>query len=117
MTDFRQAYQEGNDRIQVAIKNTHAYNQRTLMSQQDSFIEIAFQVSMFCDRNFVPNLVLSEHIVSSIPLFIEKNMIINKTQLQEARKLASILIGLSENVFNMDAQVLHLFRDSKGRKC
>ncbi|CAF4923582.1 unnamed protein product, partial [Rotaria sp. Silwood1] len=62
---------------------------------------------------FVPasNMIRYDHLLHGIPLYIDRNVPLTDTIIDNGKELAWLLSGLAKDVFNMSVQTIHLFRD------
>ena len=116
MQDFRECQEMGKNLLRAAVKDTRSFAQATLVSPARPPMENTDPDSKFCDGTQGQNLIRSEHILNSVPLFIEKNLKITKKMIEQAGQLTRVLADLATNVFDLNINVIHIFYDSKGRK-
>jgi hypothetical protein len=67
-----------------------------------------------CETISAINLIRFKNRFHSIPLFFEKNVIINDKMIKQADQLAWLLFGLATQVFKIPLNTIHLFRDING---
>jgi len=62
---------------------------------------------------FIPasTMIRYEHLLHGISLYIDHNVIVTDTMIEQGKQLAWLLSGLAKHVFNMSAEAIHLFRD------
>ncbi|CAF1073633.1 unnamed protein product [Rotaria sordida] len=62
---------------------------------------------------FVPasTMIRYDHYLHGISLYIDRNVTLTETMIDQGKQLAQLLSGLAKDVFNMSVQTMHLFRD------
>lgn len=110
--DFNR-YQIKNDtKLFSTLKKGRAYTQ-TKFTQQE---HVKNEIDHSCEA--VPSANMTRHKESfhSIPLYVERNVVVTDKMLDQARQLAWALVGLAQHVFKIPIETLHLYRDIDGGK-
>jgi hypothetical protein len=74
------------------------------------------EINHSCEAVPSANMTRYKELFHSIPLYIERNVLITEKMLDQAKQLAWVLIGLANHVFKIPIETLHLYRDIDGGK-
>jgi hypothetical protein len=67
-----------------------------------------------CEATLAMDMIRYKDFFHSIPLFLDKNIIVTEQMIYQAEQLACLLAGLATCVFEIPINTMHLFRDIDG---
>jgi len=67
-----------------------------------------------CETMPAMDMIRYKDLFHSIPLFLDKNIIITEQMIYQAEQLACLLAGLATCVFEISINTIHLFQDIDG---
>ncbi len=107
--------------IEQKIQNTnHHYHEShmEMTGRVENFNhhQIKDEIDHSCEAVPSANMTRYKQLFHSIPLYIERNVLITEKMLDQARQLAWVLVGLANHVFKIPIETLHLYRDIDGGK-
>ncbi|CAF4828726.1 unnamed protein product, partial [Rotaria sp. Silwood1] len=94
------------------LKKGRAYTQTKFIQQE----HVKDEIDHSCEAIPSANMTRYKDLFHSIPLYIERNVIITNKMFDQAKQLAWILIGLANHVFKIPIETLHLYRDIDGAR-
>ncbi|CAF1578903.1 unnamed protein product, partial [Adineta ricciae] len=106
MPDFRDVENEKQHHWNK-IYQIQSYNHSKLIQLEHTKTEI----STACEQIPPENMTRFNRTIHSIPLYVEQNVVITETMVDQAHQLAFLLINLAIRVFKISKKTLHLFRD------
>jgi hypothetical protein len=94
------------------LKKGRAYTQTKFIQQE----HVRDEINHSCEAVPSANMTRYKELFHSIPLYIERNVLITDRMINQAKQLAWLLIGLANHVFKIPIETLHLYRDIDGGK-
>ncbi|CAF1186151.1 unnamed protein product [Adineta steineri] len=110
ITNFRHAI-EDEENLMKKIHQGQSYNRSRFVQSECTKTEIC----TMCGYYPAANMIRFPDVLHSIPLYVEKDVSVSKTMIDQAKQLAYLLNGLATNVFKISIKTVHLFRDINGR--
>ncbi|CAF1681735.1 unnamed protein product, partial [Adineta ricciae] len=111
MPNFESVQKEGQHNLNN-IYRIQSYNHPKLIQLEHTKTEICIA----CEQVPPANMTRFSKTIHSIPLYVEQNVVITETMVDQAHQLAFLLINLATRVFKISKKTLHLFRDVDSSK-
>jgi DUF438 domain-containing protein len=112
VTNFNNDSLKDDKRFLSTLTQCRAYTQ-TKFTQQE---HVRDDIDHSCEAVPSANMTRYKNLFHSIPLYVEKNILINDCLLDRAQQLAWLLTNLAKHVFRISVDTLHLYRDIDGGK-
>jgi hypothetical protein len=110
--DFNHHQIKDDTKLFSILKKGRTYTQTKFIQQE----HVKDEIDHSCEAVPSANMTRYKELFHSIPLYIERNVLITEKMLDQAKQLAWILIGLANHVFKISIETLHLYRDIDGGK-
>jgi hypothetical protein len=110
--DFNRHQIKDDMKLFSMLKKGRAYTQTKFIQQE----HVKDEIDHSCEAVPSANMTRYKELFHSIPLYIERNVLVTEKMLDQARQLAWILVGLANHVFKIPIETLHLYRDINGGK-
>jgi hypothetical protein len=110
--DFNRHQIKDDMKLFSTLKKGRAYTQTKFIQQE----HVKDEIDHSCEAVPSANMTRYKQLFHSIPLYIERNVLITEKMLDQARQLAWVLVGLANHVFKIPIETLHLYRDIDGGK-
>ena len=94
------------------LKKGRTYTQTKFIQQE----HVKDEIDHSCEAVPAANMTRYKELFHSIPLYVERNVIITDKMFDQAKQLAWLLIGLAKHVFKIPIGSIHLYRDIDGGK-
>lgn len=110
--DFGGSQSKDDAKLLSMLKKGRAYTQ-TKFTQQE---HVKDEIDHSCEAVPSANMTRYKDSFHSVPLYVERNVVITNKMLDQAKQLSWVLIGLANRVFKIPIETLHLYRDINGGK-
>ncbi|CAF4160668.1 unnamed protein product, partial [Rotaria sordida] len=110
--DFNRQQTKDDAKLFSMLKKGRAYTQTKFIQQE----HVKDDIDHSCEAVPSANMTRYKDLFHSIPLYIERNVLITNKMLDQAKQLAWVLIGLANHVFKIPIETLHLYRDIDGAR-
>ena len=108
--DFSRHQMKDDTKLASILKKGRAYTQTKFIQQE----HVKDEIDHSCEAVPSANMTRYRELFHSIPLYIERNVVITEKMLDQARQLTWVLVGLANHVFKIPIETLHLYRDIDG---
>jgi hypothetical protein len=108
--DFNRHQIKDNAKLFSTIKKGRAYTQSKFIQQE----HVKDDIDHSCEAVPSANMTRFKEVFHSIPLYIERNVLVTDKMIDQAKQLAWVLIGLANQVFKIPVETIHLYRDING---
>lgn len=112
VTDFSRHLVKEDGKLFSMLKKGRAYTQTKFIQQE----HVKDELDHSCEAVPSANMTRYKESFHSIPLYVERNVLITDRMLDQARQLSWVLLGLATQVFKIPIETLHLYRDIDGGK-
>jgi hypothetical protein len=103
---------ENNNRMDRLIRECRAYTGSNIIQKRHFKKELSESCVLVPDAN----MKRLKDVDISISLFVEQDVGVTDTMINQAKQLACVLTGLAKQVFKFPIESLHLFQDIDGCK-
>ncbi|CAF3997273.1 unnamed protein product [Rotaria sp. Silwood2] len=110
--DFNRQQTKDDTKLFSILKKGRAYTQTKFIQQE----HVKDEIDHSCEAVPSANMTRYKDLFHSIPLYIERNVLITNKMLDQAKQLTWVLIGLANHVFKIPIETLHLYRDIDGAR-
>ncbi len=110
--DFNRHQIKDDTKLFSVLKKGRAYTQTKFIQQE----HVKDEIDHSCEAVPSANMTRYKELFHSIPLYVERNVLVTEKMLDQARQLAWVLVGLANHVFKIPIETLHLYRDIDGGK-
>ena len=112
VTDFNRHQTKDETKLLSVLKKGRAYTQTKFIQQE----HVKNEIDHSCEAVPSANMTRYKEVFHSIPLYVERDVLVTDRMLDQARQLAWLLVGLAKHVFKLPIETLHLYRDIDGGK-
>ncbi|CAF1417698.1 unnamed protein product [Adineta steineri] len=110
--DFNHHQIKDDTKLYSILKKGRAYTQTKFIQQE----HVKDEIDHSCEAVPSANMTRHKELFHTLPLYVERNVVITDKMLDQAKQLAWILIGLANHVFKIPIETLHLYRDINGAR-
>ncbi|CAF1333362.1 unnamed protein product, partial [Didymodactylos carnosus] len=111
MPDFREI-EKANETVLHQIYKDQSYKH----SQFTQLEHTKTSTITTCEKVPAQNMTRFNRVFYSVPLYIESDVIVTDTMIDQAKQFAYLLNGLATHVFKTNIKTIHMFRDINGDK-